>query len=48
MQLSRKKKHFHNFCAVFLKSSLNFALFPIKDDDHSSDISESTDSEKHD
>ena len=48
IQLSRKKKkHFLNFIAAFLKSSLNFPLFRIKDDFHSSDISESTDSEKY-
>ena len=47
MQLSRKKKTFSQFFCASLKSSLNFALFQTKDDSHSSDISEITDSEKH-
>ena len=47
MQLSRKKKTFSQFFCASLKSSLNFALLQTKDDSHSSDISEITDSEKH-
>ena len=47
MQLSRKQKTFSEFFCAFLKSSLNFEHFQKKDDSHSSDISEITDSEKH-
>ena len=48
IQLSgQKKKNFLNFFSPFLKSSLDFALFQIKCDSHSSDICEITDSEKH-
>ena len=47
MQLSRKQKTFSEFFAAFLKSSLNFEHFQIKDDSHISDICEITDSEKH-
>ena len=47
MILSQKTKTFPQFPAAFLKSSLNFAHFHQKDDSHSSDISEITDSEKH-
>ena len=47
MQLSRKQKTFSQFFSAFLKSSLNFEHFQKKDDSHSSDISEITDSEKH-
>ena len=47
MQLSRKKNTFSQFFCASLKSSLNFALLQTKDDSHSSDISEITDSEKH-
>ena len=47
MQLSEKEKHFPEFFSTFLKSSLNFAHFWKKDDSHSWDISEITDSEKH-
>ena len=47
MQLSQKTKTFPQFLAAFLKSSLNFAHFHKKDDSHSWDISEITDSEKH-
>ena len=47
MQLSQKQKTFFEFFIEFLKSSLNFEHFQKKDDCHSSDISEITDSEKH-
>ena len=47
MQVSRKQKTFSEFFSAFLKSSLNFEHFQKKDDSHSSDISEITDSEKH-
>ena len=47
MQLSQKQKTFSEFFCAFLKSSLNFEHFQKKDDSHSSDISEITDSEKH-
>ena len=47
MQLSQKQKTFSEFFFAFLKSSLNFEHFQKKDDSHSSDISEITDSEKH-
>ena len=49
MQLSQKQNTFSLFFFFFpfLKSSLNFEHFQKKDDSHSSDISEITDSEKH-
>ena len=46
MQLSQKPKTSSQFFCKFLKSSLNFEHFQKKDDSHSSDISEITDSEK--
>ena len=46
MQLSKKKKTFSQFFAVFLKSSLNFEHFQTKDDSHSWGISKITESEK--
>ena len=42
----KKKKLFLNFFSGFSRSSLNFEDFQKKDDSHSSDISEITDSEK--
>ena len=47
MQLSQKQKTFSGFFCGFLKSSLYFEHFQKRDDSHSSDISEITDSEKH-
>ena len=47
MQLSQKQKTFSEFFFAFLKSSLNFEHFQKKDDSHSSDICEITDSGKH-
>ena len=47
MQLSLKQETFSEFFCKFLKSSLDFEHFQKKDDSHSSDISEITDSEKH-
>ena len=47
MQLSLKQETFREFFCGFFKSSLNFEHFQKKDDSHSSDISEITDSEKH-
>ena len=48
MQLSRKQETCSQFFFEFLKSSLNFEHFQKKkNDSHSSDISEITDSEKH-
>ena len=47
MQLSQKRGTWAQFFCEFLKSSLNFEHFQKKDDSHSSDISEITDSEKH-
>ena len=47
MQLSQKQKHFSWFSCGFLKSRWNFQHFQKKDDSHGSDISESTDFEKH-
>ena len=47
MQLSRKQETFSEFFCRYLKSSLNFEHFQEKDDSHSSDISEITDSGKH-
>ena len=46
MKLSQKQKTFSGFFCGFLKSSLNFEHFRKKDDSHSSDISEITDSKK--
>ena len=48
MQLSRKQETFSEDFYGFLKSSWNFEHFEKKDDSPSSDISEITDSEKHD
>ena len=47
MQLSQKQKTFSEFFFEFLKSSLIFEHFQKKDDSHSSDVSEITNSEKH-
>ena len=47
MQLSRKQKTCSQYFFKFSKSSLNFEHFQKKDDSHSSDIAEITDSEKH-
>ena len=47
MQLSLKQGPCPEFFSGFLKSSLNFEHLKKKDDSHSSDISEITDSEKH-
>ena len=47
MQLSQKQETFSEVFCGFLKSSLNFEHFQKKDDSHSSDISEITDSKKH-
>ena len=47
MQLSPKQETCSQYFCGFLKSSLNFEHFQKKDDSHSSDISEITDSEKH-
>ena len=47
MQLSLKQKSCSQFFFRFLKSSLNFEHLQKKDDSHSSDISEITDSKKH-
>ena len=46
--LSQKQKTFSNFCAAFLKSTLNFAHFKKKDDPHSGCISQITVPEKGD
>ena len=46
MQLSQKQETFSPFFWGFLKSSLNSEHFQKKDDCHSSDISEITDSKK--
>ena len=46
MQLSRKQETCSQFFFEFLKSSLDLEHFQKKDDSHSSDISEITDSEK--
>ena len=46
MQLPRKQETCSQYFCGFLKSSLNFEHFQKKDDSHSSDISEITDSEK--
>ena len=47
MQLSKKPKTSSQFFCQFLKSSLDLEHLQKKDDSHSSDISEITDSEKH-
>ena len=47
MQLWQKQNTFSEFFSKFLKSSLNFEHFQKKDDSHSSDISDITDSKKH-
>ena len=47
MQLSLKQGPCSQFFISILKSSLNFENFQKKDDSHSLDISEITDSEKH-
>ena len=47
MQLSRKQKRFSEFFAAFLKSSLNFEHFQMKDDSSSRGVSKITESEKH-
>ena len=47
MQLSQKQKPFPDFLWTFLKYRLNFEHFQKKDESHSSDISEITDSKKH-
>ena len=47
MQLSQKQETFPQVFWGVLKSSLNFEHFQTKDDSHSSDILEITDSEKH-
>ena len=41
-QLSQKEKAFSGFFVSFSKSTLNFEIFPKKDDPHSSFISEVT------
>ena len=48
MQLSQKQETFSEFFCDFLKSSLDLEHFQKKGDSHSSDISEITDSQKHD
>ena len=47
MELSQKEETSSQFFCEFLRSSLNFEHSQKKDDSHSSDISEITDSEKH-
>ena len=47
MHISEKQGTRSQFFYQFLKSSLNFDHLQKKDDSHSSDISEITDSEKH-
>ena len=47
MQLSLKQETCFEFFCGFSKSSLNLEHFQKKDDSHSSDISEITDSEKY-
>ena len=47
MHISEKQGTRSQFFCQFLKSSLNFEHLQKKDDSHSSDISEITDSEKH-
>ena len=46
MQLSEKQETFSENFFAFLKSTLNFEIFPTKKDPHSWFISEITDSEK--
>ena len=46
IQLSQKPKIFSEIFSAFLKSTLNFAHFPKKDDSHSRCISQLTVSEK--
>ena len=46
MQLPRKQKTFSQFFSGFLKSSLNFEHFQIKDEAYGWYISEINDSEK--
>ena len=46
MRLSQKKENFSEFFFTFLKSTLNFELFPKKEESHSLFISEITDGEK--
>ena len=46
MELFQKQKTSSVFFCEFLKSSLDLEHFQKKDDSHSSDISEITDSEK--
>ena len=47
MQLSQKQGTSSQFFCEFLKSSLDLEHLQKKDDSHSSDISEITDSEKY-
>ena len=47
MQVSQKQETCSQYFCGFFKSSLNFEDFQTKDDSHSSDVSEITDSEKH-
>ena len=47
LQLSQKQGTCSQVLCGILKSSLNFEHFEKKDDSHSSDISEITESEKH-
>ena len=47
MQLSLKQETFSEYFCEFLKPSLDLEHFQKKDDSHSSDISEITDSEKY-
>ena len=46
MQLSQKQGTLSQFFCAFLKSSLNLEHFQKKDDSHSSDISDITESKK--
>ena len=46
MRLSMKQEIFPQFFFPFLKSTLNFELFPTKEESHSLFISEITDGEK--
>ena len=46
LPLSHKQDNFSEFFLAFLKSTLNFELFPKKKKPHSSFISEITDAEK--
>ena len=47
MHLSQNSKTSSQFFSEFLKSSLDLEHFQKRDESHSSDISEITDSEKH-